>query len=130
MTIPESEPSELDPLNPLSELSDGTTEQLIEAIAESSPNVFWGVFLSTFITIFLAELGDKTQMATLLLSAQSQSPFTVFLGAGLALITTSLIGVLLGQWISKRVSEETLDVCAGILLLLITIGLVGDIVGV
>ena len=129
MTIQESKPSELDPLNPLSELSDGTTEQLIEAITESSPNAFWGVFLSTFITIFLAELGDKTQMATLLLSAQSQSPFTVFLGAGLALIATSLIGVLLGQWISKRVSEETLDICAGILLLLITIGLVGDIVG-
>ncbi|MGB3293094.1 MAG: TMEM165/GDT1 family protein [Phormidesmis sp.] len=90
---------------------------------------FWKVFLSTFVTIFLAELGDKTQVATLLLSAESQSPLTVFLGAGLALIATSLLGVLLGQWIAKRVSEATLDTCAGILLLLITIGLVGDIVG-
>ncbi len=97
--------------------------------SSSDAGAFWGVFLSTFITIFLAELGDKTQMATLLLSAQSQSPFVVFLGAGLALIATSLIGVLLGQWMSKRVSEETLDTCAGILLLLITIGLAGDIVG-
>ena len=95
----------------------------------SDTGAFWGVFLSTFITIFLAELGDKTQVATLLLSAQSQSPFVVFLGAGLALIATSLIGVLLGQWLSKRVSEETLDTCAGILLLVIMIGLISDIVG-
>ena len=88
---------------------------------------FWPVFLSTFITIFLAELGDKTQVTTLLMSAESKAPVVVFLGAGLALVSTSLIGVLLGQWLSNRVSEETLDTCAGILLLLITIGLVGDI---
>ncbi|MEL6555083.1 MAG: TMEM165/GDT1 family protein [Cyanobacteria bacterium J06621_11] len=88
---------------------------------------FWPVFLSTFITIFLAELGDKTQVTTLLMSAESQAPVVVFLGAGLALISTSLIGVLLGQWLSNRVSEKTLDTCAGVLLLLITIGLVGDI---
>jgi putative Ca2+/H+ antiporter (TMEM165/GDT1 family) len=90
---------------------------------------FWAVFSSTFLTIFLAELGDKTQVTILLMSAQSQSPLVVFLGAGLALIATSLAGVLLGQWLAKRVSPDTLDTCAGILLLLITIGLVGDIVG-
>ena len=90
---------------------------------------FWGVFFSTFLTIFLAELGDKTQVTTMLMSAESQSPWVVFAGAGLALVSTSLIGVLLGQWLSKRVSEESLDTWAGILLLLITIGLVGDIVG-
>lgn len=99
------------------------------ALSNNDLGAFWGVFLSTFITIFLAELGDKTQVATLLLSAQSHAPVVVFLGAGLALVSTSLIGVLLGQWMSKRVSEETLDTCAGIILLLITIGLVGDIVG-
>ncbi|MGD1897331.1 MAG: TMEM165/GDT1 family protein [Phormidesmis sp.] len=88
---------------------------------------FWPVFISTFATIFLAELGDKTQVTTMLMSAESQAPLVVFLGAGLALISTSLIGVLLGQWLSTRVSEETLDTCAGILLILITIGLVGDI---
>ncbi|MEO0770994.1 MAG: TMEM165/GDT1 family protein, partial [Cyanobacteria bacterium J06649_4] len=85
-------------------------------------NGFWPVFLSTFITIFLAELGDKTQVTTLLMSAESQAPLVVFLGAGSALISTSLIGVLLGQWMAKRVSEKTLDIFAGILLLLITIG--------
>lgn len=65
----------------------------------------------------------------MLMSAESKAPVVVFLGAGLALISTSLIGVLLGQWLSNRVSEETLDVCAGILLVLISIGLVGDIFG-
>ena len=85
--------------------------------------------LSTFVTIYLPALGDKTQVTTMLMSAESKAPVVVFLGAGLALISTSLIGVLLGQWLSNRVSEETLDVCAGILLVLISIGLVGDIFG-
>ncbi|MEL6937998.1 MAG: TMEM165/GDT1 family protein [Cyanobacteria bacterium J06598_1] len=105
-----------------------TTNSALKSL-ETAPDLagFWPVFLSTFITIFLAELGDKTQVTTMLISAESQAPITVFLGAGLALISTSLIGVLLGQWLSSRVSEETLDICAGILLLLITIALVGDI---
>ncbi|MEM9980664.1 MAG: TMEM165/GDT1 family protein [Cyanobacteria bacterium P01_D01_bin.2] len=89
---------------------------------------FLGVFLSTFITIFLAELGDKTQVATLLISAQSHKPVTVFIGAAAALIGTSLMGVLLGQWLAQRVSPETLDILAGILLLVISVGLVADVV--
>ncbi|MGB7083942.1 MAG: TMEM165/GDT1 family protein [Phormidesmis sp.] len=120
-------------LNPLVEKGDAVKDIAVKGSAAKDntatwTNAFWRVFLSTFITIFLAELGDKTQVATLLLSAQSQAPLTVFLGAGLALISTSLIGVLLGQWMSKRVDEATLDTCAGILLLLIAIGLVGDVV--
>lgn len=110
-------------ISPVMAEADGQKDPMTEP-----KSVFWGVFFSTFVTIFLAELGDKTQVATLLLSAQSQSPLVVFLGAGLALISTSLIGVLLGQWMAKYVSEDTLDTCAGILLLLIAIGLVGDIV--
>ena len=105
-------------------------ESASEIVREFTGSGFWPVFVSTFITIFLAELGDKTQVTTMLMSAESQSPLVVFLGAGLALIATSLLGVLLGQWMAKRVSEETLDTFAGILLLLITIGLVGDILGV
>ncbi|WP_227500047.1 TMEM165/GDT1 family protein [Synechococcus sp. PCC 7335] len=105
------------------------TPTAVKVGEQRSTNGFWSVFFSTFLTIFLAELGDKTQITTMLMSAESQSPLIVFAGAGLALISTSLIGVLLGQWLSKRVSEESLDTWAGILLLLITIGLVGDIVG-
>ncbi|EKV01862.1 putative membrane protein [Leptolyngbya sp. PCC 7375] len=90
---------------------------------------FWGVFLSTFVTIFLAELGDKTQVATLLISAESHKPLTVFVGAALALISTSLVGVIVGQWLARRISPETLDTLAGILLLIISVGLTAEVIG-
>ncbi len=86
------------------------------------------VFLSTFITIFLAEMGDKTQLATLLMTAQSHAPLSVLLGSGLALIATSLVGVLLGRWLSKVVAPATLDILAAVLMLLIAILLLGDVV--
>ncbi|HEY9763522.1 MAG TPA: TMEM165/GDT1 family protein [Trichocoleus sp.] len=99
-----------------------------EATDEATPKAgFWRVFFSTFVTIFLAELGDKTQMTTLLMSAESHSPWVVFLGAGSALISTSLIGVLLGQWLARRLSPRTLDTAAGTLLLAITVWLLWDI---
>ncbi|QQE66931.1 hypothetical protein GFS31_36360 [Leptolyngbya sp. BL0902] len=88
---------------------------------------FRRVFLSTFVTIFLAELGDKTQVTTLLMSAQAEAPWIVFLGAGSALIATSLIGVLLGQWLARRVPPQALDTAAGALLLGITVWLLWDI---
>lgn len=88
---------------------------------------FWKTFVSTFITIFLAELGDKTQVTTLLMSAESQNPWVVFMGAGSALVATSLIGVLLGQWLARRLSPQTLDTAAGMLLLGITVWLLWDI---
>jgi Ca2+/H+ antiporter, TMEM165/GDT1 family len=88
----------------------------------------WSTFFSTFITIFLAEMGDKTQLATLLLSAQSRSPWIVFLGAGTALIATSLVGVLLGRYLAKVLSPKTLDIAAGMLLMVISILLLGDVV--
>lgn len=91
---------------------------------------FWAVFSSTFITIFLAEMGDKTQLVTLLMSAESQSPSIVFIGAALALIATSLLGVLIGYWLAKKLTPQTLDLAVAILLLFITGWLVGDIVGV
>jgi Ca2+/H+ antiporter, TMEM165/GDT1 family len=80
-------------------------------------NGAWGVWLSTFVTIFLAEMGDKTQLATMLMAAQSRSPLSVLLGAGTALIATSLVGVLLGRWISKLVSPRTLDLLAATLMI-------------
>jgi putative Ca2+/H+ antiporter (TMEM165/GDT1 family) len=87
----------------------------------------WAIYASTFLTIFLAECGDKTQLSTLLMSAESQSPWIVFLGAAAALITTSLLGVLLGQWLAKHLSPRKLEVAAGTSLLLIAIALVWDI---
>jgi hypothetical protein len=69
--------------------------------AASSSQAWLQVFLTTATTVFLAELGDKTQLAALLLSAQSGRPAVVFVGASLALICSSLVGVLLGRWLSR-----------------------------
>jgi putative Ca2+/H+ antiporter (TMEM165/GDT1 family) len=85
-------------------------------------------FGTTFITIFLAEIGDKTQLSTLLMSAQSHSPWVVFIGSAAALITTSLLGVLLGSWISSRLSPKTVEKAAGVMLLLVSIMLFWDVV--
>lgn len=87
----------------------------------------WGVFASTFATIFLAELGDKTQVATLLMSAESQSPWIVFAGAGSALVTTSLLGVLVGRWLATRVSPKTIEKSAGIVLLSLSVMLMWEV---
>lgn len=86
------------------------------------------MFVSTFITIFLAELGDKTQVTTLLMSAESKSPWMVFAGAAIALVTTSLLGVLVGRWLASRLSPKTLETAAGAALLVVTVTLLWDIV--
>ncbi len=85
------------------------------------------VFGTTFITIFLAEIGDKTQLSTLLMSAESHSPWVVFIGSAAALITTSLLGVLLGSWIASRLSPKTVEKSAGVMLLLISLMLFWDV---
>jgi putative Ca2+/H+ antiporter (TMEM165/GDT1 family) len=86
------------------------------------------VFGTTFVTIFLAEIGDKTQLSTLLMSAESHAPWVVFLGSSAALITTSLLGVLLGSWISNRLSPKTVEKAAGIMLLFISVMLFWDVI--
>ncbi len=73
------------------------------------------VLLTVFATVFFAELGDKTQLATLLFAADKEvSKVAVFAGASLALIVTSAIGVLAGGVISQYVSEKYLHYIAGI----------------
>ncbi len=56
----------------------------------------WKLIASTFAAIFLAELGDKTQLAAITLAASSKRPVSVFLGASSALVTVTLVGVVLG----------------------------------
>ena len=86
-------------------------------IPENGSSPAWGVaFITTFTTVFLAELGDKTQLAALLLSAQSGKPGVVFIGASLALICSSLVGVLLGRWLAKLMPPHQLERLAGILM--------------
>jgi putative Ca2+/H+ antiporter (TMEM165/GDT1 family) len=74
------------------------------------------VFLSTAGTVFLAELGDKTQLAALLLAAESGRPLVVAIGASLALICSSLVGVLLGRWLSSVMAPQQLERAAGVLM--------------
>ncbi|MEO0853385.1 MAG: TMEM165/GDT1 family protein [Cyanobacteria bacterium J06648_11] len=70
--------------------------------------------LVAFGSIFLAEMGDKTQLATALLSAESHHPLWTFAGAATALIATSLIGVLAGQWVARIVPPKLIKVAAGL----------------
>ena len=85
--------------------------------AEAGSSTTWlEVFLTTATTVFLAELGDKTQLAALLLSAESGRPVVVFVGASLALICSSLVGVLLGRWLSTVMAPEQLERAAGVLM--------------
>ena len=73
------------------------------------------VLLTVFSAVVIAELGDKTQLATLLFAADKEvSKFTVFLGASLALVVASGIGVLAGGVISQYVSARYLHYIAGI----------------
>ena len=73
------------------------------------------ILLTVFGVVFIAELGDKTQLATMLFAADKQvSKMTVFAGASLALILASAIGVLAGSFISEYVSEKHLRYVAGI----------------
>jgi putative Ca2+/H+ antiporter (TMEM165/GDT1 family) len=71
--------------------------------------------LTIFITVFLAELGDKTQLATLLFAADARhNPWIVFFAASLALICAAGIGVLAGGFIAKYVDTRLLTIVAGV----------------
>ena len=89
-------------------------------------NPFFSIFITTFSTIFLAELGDKTQLATLILSAQSGRPLIIFIGAALALISTSLLGVLIGRWIASNLPRQRFTVLSGIIMLSLGLYLVSQ----
>jgi len=82
---------------------------------------FLSIFITTFTTIFIAELGDKTQIATLMLSAESGKPIIVFLGSALALISSSIVGVLIGKWVSNKISPSKFALFTGALMILISI---------
>ncbi len=66
----------------------------------------WRVFITTFGVIFLAEMGDKTQLAALTMAAQTRRPWSVLIGASLALACVSAIGVLVGSILSDYLPLE------------------------
>ncbi|PAX60184.1 TMEM165/GDT1 family protein [Brunnivagina elsteri] len=104
-----------------------TTQSTIVETSSKKESI-WVTFATTFLTIFLAEIGDKTQLSTLLMSAESHAPWVVFLGSAAALITTSLLGVLLGSWIATKLSAKTVEKAAGIMLLFISVMLFWDVI--
>ena len=81
------------------------------------------LLLSTFLTVFIAELGDKTQLATLTISGTSNKPLAVFLGSSSALVFASLLGALTGGSISSFLPEVFLKLIASITFFVIGIRL-------
>jgi len=75
----------------------------------------WKIFLTIFAAVFIAELGDKTQLATMLFAADKEvSKYTVFLAASAALIVASAMGVLAGTMLSEYINEKYLHYIAGV----------------
>ena len=107
----------MDQINPNSKLEDSNSN-------DSTP--FISILITSFSTIFLAELGDKTQLATLILSAQSGRPLIIFIAAALALISTSLLGVLIGRWIADNLPRQRFTVISGLIMLGLGIYLVSQ----
>jgi putative Ca2+/H+ antiporter (TMEM165/GDT1 family) len=114
---------ELDPPAVVTTTQDGVAN----GTSKRAESVFV-TFGTTFITIFFAEIGDKTQLSTLLMSAQSHQPWVVFLGSAAALVTTSFLGVALGSWISTKLSPRTVEKSAGVMLLFVAVMLFWDVV--
>lgn len=73
------------------------------------------LILTTFLSVFVAELGDKTQLATLGFAAEGKSKLAVFIGSASALVATSLIAVVFGEALSRVISPLALKRAAGVL---------------
>ena len=82
------------------------------------------VLLTTFGMIFLAELGDKTQLATLAFAAESKSRLAVFIGSAAALVLTSLLAVMLGAAVSRVVPANYIKTGAGALFIILGLWMV------
>lgn len=75
----------------------------------------WKIFLTIFGAVFIAELGDKTQLATMLFAADKEvSKYTVFFAASAALIVASALGVLAGTFLAEYINEKYLHYIAGV----------------
>jgi putative Ca2+/H+ antiporter (TMEM165/GDT1 family) len=75
----------------------------------------WKIFITIFLSVFIAELGDKTQLATMLFAADKEvSKYTVFFAASAALVIASAIGVLAGSLIAEYINEKYLHYAAGV----------------
>ena len=83
----------------------------------------WKIFATTFVTLFLAEMGDKTQFAALAASASSRSTFSVLLAVILALSLAGVLGVVAGRFLGEVVDPALLKYIAGPLFILLGVWL-------
>ena len=81
------------------------------------------LLFTTFVTVFLAEMGDKTQLTTITLSSTTNKPVAVFIGSSIALILATLLGALAGGSIANLIPEFMLKLLSGIVFLIIGINL-------
>ncbi|NIN66762.1 MAG: TMEM165/GDT1 family protein [Anaerolineae bacterium] len=79
----------------------------------------WRVVVTTFGLIFLAELGDKTQLAAIAMAAESQTPLAVFVGAVLGLALVTLLGVAIGGTLTRVIPAQYIRMGAGALFILV-----------
>ena len=81
------------------------------------------LLFTTFFTVFLAEMGDKTQLTTIALSSTTNKPLAVFIGSSLALISATLLGALAGGSIANLIPAYLLKLISGIVFLILGINL-------
>ena len=81
----------------------------------------WKVLATTFGLIFIAEMGDKTQLAAITMVAKTNAPVAVFVGASLALTAVSLVGVAVGTVLTQFVPAEVLQKVAAVAFIVIGI---------
>ncbi|OKH22109.1 TMEM165/GDT1 family protein [Chroogloeocystis siderophila] len=74
----------------------------------------WNLLGLSFITVFLSELGDKSQLAAIALSGRSRFSRAVFLGTVAALLLTSLLGALVGGWTAELLPVKTTKILAAV----------------
>ena len=84
------------------------------------------LLFTTFFTVFLAEMGDKTQLTTITLSSTTNKPLAVFMGSSIALILATLLGALAGGSIANLIPAFLLKLLSGIVFLFIGINLMSQ----
>ena len=84
------------------------------------------LFFTTFVTVFLAEMGDKTQLTTITLSSTTNKPLAVFIGSSIALILATLLGALAGSSIADIFPAFLLKLLSGIVFLIIGVNLLAQ----
>tara|TARA_Y100001968_G_scaffold199599_1_gene183198 strand:+ start:79 stop:375 length:297 start_codon:yes stop_codon:yes gene_type:complete len=84
------------------------------------------LLFTTFIAVFLAEMGDKTQLTTITLSSTTNKPLAVFMGSSIALILATLLGALAGGSIANLIPAYLLKLLSGIVFLIIGFNLLSQ----